>query len=81
MKGGGNPLWLLRERRAPWAIGGDAGGLADVHAGRQVCAYFDNYTNKRFIISGDSKYGNGCSEAEYNRQSPGECCVGLTYRF
>lgn len=42
-------------------------------------AYVDSLTNKRYIVSGDSNFGIGFHEAEFNR--PREYGAGVTYRF
>jgi iron complex outermembrane receptor protein len=39
----------------------------------------DNLTDKRYIVSGDSNFGIGFHEAEFNR--PREYGAGITYRF
>lgn len=44
-----------------------------------VRAYVDNLTDKRYIVSGDSNFGIGFHEAEYNH--PRQWGIGLTYRF
>ena len=41
--------------------------------------YVDNLADKRYIVSGDSNFGIGFHEAEFNR--PREYGAGLTYRF
>jgi iron complex outermembrane receptor protein len=41
--------------------------------------YVDNVTNKQYIVSGDSNFGIGFHEAEYNR--PRTFGAGLTYTF
>jgi iron complex outermembrane receptor protein len=41
--------------------------------------YVDNLSAKRYIVSGDSNFGIGFHEAEFNR--PREYGAGLTYRF
>jgi len=41
--------------------------------------FVDNLTNKRYIVSGDSNFGIGFHEAEFNR--PREYGASLTYRF
>ena len=41
--------------------------------------YVDNLADKRYIVSGDSNFGIGFHEAEFNR--PREYGAGLTYWF
>jgi iron complex outermembrane receptor protein len=42
-------------------------------------AYIDNVADKRYIVSGDSNYGIGFHEAEFNH--PREYGAGFTYKF
>jgi iron complex outermembrane receptor protein len=61
-------------------------GIADTsisyspeHAAWSVRAYVENVADKRYIVSGDSNYGIGFHEAEFNR--PREYGAGFTYNF
>ncbi len=54
-----------------------AGYTAPAHWSARV--FVENLTNQRYIVSGDSNYGIGSHEANFNR--PRQWGVSFTYRF
>ena len=54
-------------------------GLHDLNSGLSVTAFVKNLTNRRYIVSGDSNFGIGFHEANFNE--PREWGVTLRYEF
>jgi iron complex outermembrane recepter protein len=50
-----------------WSVGNASMGYAPASARWSVRLFVDNITDERYIVSGDSNYGIGFHEAEYNR--------------
>ncbi len=54
-------------------------GLHDLDSGLSVTAFVKNLTNRRYIVSGDSNFGIGFHEANFNE--PREWGVTLRYEY
>jgi iron complex outermembrane receptor protein len=66
-------------RQAAYSIFDASTTLSSAGEAWSLRAYVDNLTDKRYIVSGDSNFGIGFHEAEFNR--PREYGAGITYRF
>jgi iron complex outermembrane receptor protein len=59
-----NSVFLFQKA---WSIGNASVGYEPASAKWSVRLFVDNITDERYIVSGDSNYGIGFHEAEYNR--------------
>ena len=66
-------------RQAPYTLADASTTFSSADDVWSLRLYVDNLADRRYIVSGDSNFGIGFHEAEFNR--PREYGAGLTYRF